>query len=412
MGSDLVHFMGITSAEIRSAIIARQGICGEPNWTSVYGAVRQLGAVQLDTIAVVARSHHLTLRHRVQGYNPEKLWTALQEGVLFEYLAHAACVIPIEDYPYYRPSMQRFQRNGPPYLLKLLKKHEKEVETVYQRIRNEGPLTSKDFRNQKKTAGWWDWKPAKIALDLLWRMGRISVKDRVGFQRRYELTEKVIPSKFLDRELDDDEEWRFFLNRVLDLLVVATQKELSGYFLFSNWSLNIPALNKGQLAKKLDILVKEGSAVPVNLEDSKQQHYTLSNYSECLEDFRDFTMPHSQALILTLFDNLLWNRARVKRLYGADVTLEAYIPKAKRKFGYYAMPILWNSQLIGQLDPKADYDNGILVLRNAQISLPKINKDAALEAIRSELAKFMSFHHLEELHIDKIKPKQLKQQLL
>jgi uncharacterized protein YcaQ len=400
----------VTDAEIRAAFLTRQGLASGSTWHSVHEAVSQVNAVQIDTIAVAARSHHLTLRHRVKDYDPEQLWKALHERELFEYYVHGNSFVPIEIFPYILHCMQRFPTHGYTWLRNSIPKYQNMMEKICQRIRDEGPLTSRDFKDpdHRSRGGWWDWKPAKSALELLWLMGQIVVVDRVGFRRVYDITERAVPGKYLDETVDGEEVWRYFLQRAVDCLAVASIKDVLGYFSFSVYALDKGRSRKGTIEEKVQVLEKEDIIVEIEVEGSKTPHYIFRDNLVLLEKDRKGEPSEDRAWFLSPFDNVVWNRERVRRLFQADVRLEAYVPKAKRSFGYFAMPIIWNNQIIGRLDPKVDRKSHTLTLVNFELTLPKEEEGDTLDAIREELADFMTFHECEQLVIDRCKPARLK----
>lgn len=401
--------MIVSRGDVRAAFLFHQGLTRDPVWRSVHDVISQIGAVQIDTIAVVARSHHLTLRHRVQSYDREQLWTALRERELFEYYVHGNSFVPIEDFPYIKHCMQRFHTHGYKWLRNTLPKYQDTMEKIYQRIQDEGPLTSRDFKDPKHLSkGWWDWKPAKNALELLWWMGQIIVVDRVGFERVYDVTERAVPSEYLDKAVDVEEVWRYYLKRVVDCLVIATVNDIRDYFNFHIYSLNKMQSEKRTLAEKVQILKQEDSIVAVEVEDDQTPHYALNSNLALIEKVQNHRASRDRAWFLSPFDNIIWDRKRVRRLFDADVRLEAYIPKAKRQFGYFAMPIIWNDRIVGRLDPKVERKTNTLTLENIELTLAMKKDKDAIDAIQQELAAFMAFHKCEQFEIERAKPAKLK----
>lgn len=398
---------------IRAAFTIRQGLDNKPPWKTVHEAVQHIAAAQIDTISVVARSHHLTLRNRVQNYHPYQVWTALRDGKVFEHFAHACCVVPIEEYPYYRHRMHRFFTHGNNWEKNLYTKHKDLMDDVEHRIRNEGPLSSKDFEDpsKKKRGGFWDWKPAKVALDLLWQTGRLAVADRIGFQRVYDLPERVIPSQYLDRHVDQDEVWRHFLQRNLDCLVAGTAKDLSDYITFGNFALDLRGNRTKTIEEKLQTLKHEDLVTQVDIPHVKTPYYVLIRNLPFIHKVQDRRRTADRAWFLNPFDNVLWNRPRVHRLFDVDVKLEAYTPPAQRQFGYYVTPILWQHQIIGRLDPKADRNSNTLLIQNIEVTLPRKQQAAVIPHIKQELERFRQFHTLEKIQINKTTPRNLKTQL-
>ncbi|MFX0077885.1 MAG: winged helix-turn-helix domain-containing protein [Candidatus Hermodarchaeota archaeon] len=398
---------------IRAAFTIRQGLDDKPPWKTVPEAVHQIAAVQIDTISVVARSHHLTLRNRVQNYRPNQVWTALRNGKVFEHFAHACCVVPIEEYPYYRHRMHRFPTHGNTWEKNLYAKYKELMDVVEHRIRNEGPLSSKDFddSSKKKRGGFWDWKPAKVALDLLWHTGRLAVIDRIGFQRVYDLPERVIPSKYLDHQVDQDEVWRHFLQRNLDCLIASTAKDLTDYITFRNFALDITGNRTKTLEEKLQILIQDDLVTQVDVPKIKTPYYILTRNLPFIHKIQDRRSTSDRVWFLNPFDNILWNRARVQRLFDFEVKLEAYTPPAQRQFGYYVTPILWQHQIIGRIDPKADRNSNTLIIHNIELTKPRKQQPVIIPHIKQELERFKEFHTLEKIRINKTTPRNLKTQL-
>jgi uncharacterized protein YcaQ len=358
---------------LRAAFSIRQGLDDAPPWTTVQKAVQQIAAVQIDTISVVARSHHLTLRNRVQHYHPNQVWDALRNRQIFEHFAHACCFVPIEEYPYYRYRMERFPTFCANWEKSQLHKHKDLMNTIEARIRNEGPLSSKDFEDPsgKKRGGFWDWKPAKRALDLLWQTGRLSITERYNFQRIYDLPEHIIPSKYLDEHVDQDQVWRHFMERNLDCLVACTPRDLYKYIAYQNFALDIRRNRTKTMQKHLEILEQEDVVTKIEVLKTKGQYYALTRQLPFLHQVQDRRSSPSRAWCLTPFDNLLWNRQRVKEIFGINLKLEAYTPPQERKFGYYETPILWQHQLIGRIDPKADRATNTLIIQNMEVRLSR-----------------------------------------
>jgi len=398
---------------MRAAFTIRQGLDENPPWKTVPEAVHQIAAVQIDTISVVARSHHLTLRNRIRKYRPEQVWTALREGKVFEHFAHACCVVPIEEYPYYRHRMHRFPAYSNTWEKNLFTKHKDLMDGVEDRIRKEGPLSSKDFDNpsKKKRGGFWDWKPAKVALDLLWQTGRLAVADRIGFQRVYDLPDRVIPSQYLDRHVDQDEVWRHFLERNLDCLVASTATDLSNYISFGNFALDIKGNRKKTLEEKLQIFIHDDLVTQVEIPKAKTPYYVLTRNLPFIHKIQDRRSTSDRVWFLNPFDNILWNRTRVQSLFDFEVKLEAYPPPAQRQFGYYVTPILWQHQLIGRLDPKADRTSSTLIIQNLELTLPRKQQPEVIPHIQQELERFQGFHALEKIQINKTTPRELKTKL-
>ncbi|MFX1565361.1 MAG: winged helix-turn-helix domain-containing protein [Promethearchaeota archaeon] len=403
---------------LQAAFTIKQGFDDEPPWSTVRQAIQEIAAVQIDSISVVTRSHHLTLRNRVRNYQPDKLWKALRERQVFETWAHACCVVNIEDYPYYWYRTQRDPSTFHAWYRNLFNKHKDLMDFVEARIRDEGPLSSRDFEDPsgKKRGGFWDWKPAKVALDLLWNTGRIAVRERMNFQRIYDLTERVIPSKYYDQKVDQDQVWRFFLEKCLDCLVASTPKQLLEYISLENYALDYRTKKKPRNRTKimehlLDQFEREDKVTRIEIPKTKHNYYVLTCQLPFLHQVQDRRHSSSRVWFISPFDNIVWDRRRVQELFGMNIRLEAYTPPAKREFGYYVMPILWQHHLIGRIDPKADRDTSTLIFRNIELTLPRKHISDVIQPIQEEIERFKEFHHLENLRIEQAKPASLKKQL-
>jgi uncharacterized protein YcaQ len=294
--------------------------------------------------------------------------------------------------------MQRFPTRGYKWLRNSIPKYSGTMDSVYRRIQEEGPLASRDFKDpDHRSGGWWNWKPAKIALDLLWWMGKIAVVNRFGFERVYDVVERAIPSKYLNQTVDISEVWRHFIKKAIDCLAVATISDIKNYFAFHIYALDKTQSEKTTLAEKVSILRNEDIAVEVDVQGDSEPHYSLSSNLSRLEKAKEQSAQRDHAWFLSPFDNALWDRKRVRRLFDVEVKLEAYVPQAKRKFGYYEMPILWNDRIIGRLDPKAVRKTKTLILENFEVTTTRNERRDASKAIRAELQRFQAFHGCESV---------------
>jgi len=308
------------------------------------------GGIQLDTINVVERAHHLTLWSRFGVYD-RKAFDRLGYGrrLLYEYWAHAACLVPIAHVPMWRHVMDalRWSYRAESWS-RWIKKHEQVLSEVESAIRERGPLASSDFEDvkKKKRGGWWDRKPATHALDYLWMSGRTAVHSRVNFQKRFDLLERVIPDGFVPELTDDSAFWRWHLRRSLHAMGPATQADLRMYLSFPR----PPAPRRAALAEALS----EGEVVELAVDTAGKpvRWFALAEDLQALELAGARRAPSRGTTLLSPFDSLLWHRDRVRRLFGYDYTIEVYVPAPKRRHGYYSLPIFHDGHFIGRLDPK------------------------------------------------------------
>ena len=285
----------------------------------VLAAIRGMGALQIDTIHVVSRSPYLVLWSRLGDYPPQWLDELLAEGFLFEYWAHAACYLPIEDYPLYRRSMldnthswwdsQRW-----------IREHSEMVEQILGRIRSEGPLRSADFEDSRSQRGtWWNWKEEKIALEQLHTAGILMIARREKFQRVYDLAERVLPG-WDDRNTPDDETVKRTLAlRTVYNLGVAPARWVHDYY----------RLPKKDTPRLLGELAANGQLITAAVENWNEAVYIHPERLALIETARSGGLEPALSAVLSPFDPLVWDRARCKALFGFDFALECYLPQEK-----------------------------------------------------------------------------------
>jgi hypothetical protein len=349
----------MTLERARAFILGRQLLDGRLTAGSPSGAlqaIRHLGYVQIDTINVVERAHHHTLWSRVPGYRPDHL-DRLQKGrKIFEYWAHAMCYLPMEDYRFYRRHMVEFPDKSAWYR-GFYKKYRRLAEEVLARIRDEGPLTAGDFEGPKnKQGGWWDWKPAKTALEMLFYRGDLMVAERRGFQRVYDLTERVLPRAKEEPIPSNEETKRFFAWRALSALGLATERDVGRHITIA-----------GKLGPALSDMVERREARKIIIEGLPKPYFMLDELGHQLDSRLG---SDDRVRLLSPFDNAVILRDRTQELFGMDYAMECYTPAVRRKYGYFSLPILWRNGLVGRLDPKADREKKTLLVRSLHLERP------------------------------------------
>lgn len=337
------------------------------------------GGVQLDSINAVARAHELTLWSRFGAYDRAALDRLVYgERTLFEYWAHAACLIAESDRPAWARAMADYRRRHTGWS-GWLKAHPRVLRRVTEEIRRRGALRSADFERpaaQGKSAGWWDWKPAHHALHYLWMSGRLAVPSRRHFQKSYDLAERVRPPV---EPIPRAEFPRWHLRKTLRALGAASAADLPRYLTF-------PKLDAGERRRALKAMLKDGEAAELRVEGRPGPWYALASDLAALDD----PPPSKGTALLSPFDSLLWHRGRAKALFGFDYKIEVYTPAPKRVHGYYAMPILHDGRLIGRVDPKNHREEKRLEVRGVHFETapdPAALKGTAA-ALRS-LARFL-----------------------
>ncbi len=372
--------------------------------------IDQLGYVQIDTISVIKRSHHHTLWTRRHDYD-EKMLHELQskDRIIFEYWGHAMSYLPMADYRYFLPRMRNFENPTSRWAQLQLQKCNHLLQPVLERIRNEGPLSSKDFSSSsgKKGGTWWDWKPAKVALELLFWKGDLMITKRHNFQKVYDLTGRVIPDD-IDTTMPDIEELgQFLVRRALTAFGAANEREIQKFMQpDSARDSDLQIASKEVISKTLNNLVEAKEVSPVMLkEDHNSSYYALS---EVIENSNMLEQAGSQVFLLSPFDNLIIQRERTKKLFGFDYALECYVPAAKRRFGYFVLPILWGENFVGRLDPKADRKKKRLIISNLSFESQIKSWEKFLPLFADKLVNFARFNDCEKIVFEKISPGKIR----
>ncbi len=315
--------------------------------------IHRLGFVQLDSINTLARAHDMILYARRPTYRAQNLKRLYeQDRALFEHWTHDAAVIPMAFYPHWQ---LRFRRDA-----ELLKRRwrngrrdgfEQQFQTVLQHVRDHGPVCSSDVgkEEQKGSGGWWDWHPSKTALEFLWRSGALAVVGRDGFQKRYDLTERVIESAPKVPDPGETIDWLCW--GAVDRLGFATSGEIAAF-----WGTVTPQEAKAWCAGKY----ARGALRPVDIEGHEGKLRRCFARPDVIDRTAQAPKPPGRIRVLSPFDPALRNRTRTERLFGFHYRIEVFVPAEKRKFGYYVFPLLDADRLIGRIDMKAQRESGRL----------------------------------------------------
>jgi uncharacterized protein YcaQ len=364
--------------------------------------IEHLGYVQIDTISVVERAHHHTLWSRRPDYSPLMLdELQAKDRRIFEYWGHAASYLPMKDYRFYLPKMRNISGSHS-WFSQVLEKHGHLMEPMLKRIREEGPLGSKDFKAPpgKKRGSWWDWKPAKLALEMLFWRGDLMVTRRDKFQRIYDLTERVLPEG-TDTTLPGKEELgSFFIKRALGSLGIAREKEIFEY---------IHGTGKKTMSEALGGLVDAKEVVPLEIDQLEGRTYFALTRN--VEEFESLKGKRRLLHILSPFDNHVIQRVRTKELYGFDYVLECYLPEKKRRYGYFCLPLLWGDRFVGRLDSKADRKKRVLIIKKLTFEPEFDDFDSHLLPLSRKLRELARFNGCERIRVEKTAPAKIKRAL-
>jgi uncharacterized protein len=371
----------VTLAAMRRLVVSAQGYA--PRFRraqagDVEEAIGRLAAVQLDSISTVDRAHRLTLSSRIGAYDETELRGLLASGRVFEYWAHEACLLPVELWPLFRRTMEGGGHWG--IHDRALREHADLVEPVLERIRAEGPLGSRDFGGTRTSTEMWGRTPAKAVLEALWDQGVLVVAGREAFVRRYDLAERVIPRATLDAPTPDEDETL----RTLTLLAVRARGALTEPAIREHWRLKG---GRARLHHHVLALVAEGLLREVHADDGGPPFYVDAG--------SNLDGDPAPAVLLCPFDNLLWDRPLVERLFGFRHVIEVYKRGHERMYGYYVLPLLAGDRIVGRADLKADRGEGVLQVRRFHREPgARGNVEAKLERAAARLARVLG---LEEV---------------
>jgi len=311
----------------------------------VEAAIRRLSCVQLDSISAVERSHRLAIASRVGDYREEAVSRLLQQGRLIEYWAHEACLLPAADWPLF---VSQMRDGGRRWYGAIGETHPHLADEILEEIRARGPLGSRHFEGAT-AGGMWNWKPAKAMLDRLWNHGDLVIAGRQGFQRLYDLPERVLPHAVLEAPVPGEPERL----RALALKAVHGRGALTDAGIVEHWRLKGGV---GRIRPTLDGLVADGLLERLAVEDGGAP--VLVPAGADLEPAAP-----SGAVLLSPFDNLLWDRPFARRVLAFDHLIEVYKKAHERRYGYYVLPFLWRDRIVGRADLKSERADGALVLK-------------------------------------------------
>lgn len=355
---------------------------------AVQSATQHLGYIQIDTLSVVERAHHHTLWTRIPDYKNEYLNQLVQEGNVFEYWFHAASFLPMTDFRFALPRMQYFKDGKSPYYRKV---DPKIITYMHDRIRVEGPQKARDFQSVKKKPGsWWNWKPAKAALEKLFMQGDLMICGRAGMEKLYDLTERVLPSTTNTTLPTPLEFAEYLVKTYMRAYGVTTIKQITH-------------LKKGKEIREnvesiLQSMVEEKVIQEINLNGIRTMYFL----SELLEN-PPKKIPAAIKL-LSPFDNAVIHRDRVENLFNYSYRIECYVPEAKRVFGYFALPILFGNQFIGRVDCKAHRKTGEFELIHLHIEKTELDVSVWLDSFVETVQQFAAFNGCSSIKVGKVSP--------
>jgi len=407
-GTHLPGTDALSADDVRRLTLYAQGFLGAAaKRGGVAGVLRRVSAVQLDTISVLARSHELVAYARLGPVGRdavERAYWPAGKPAAFEYWAHAACILPIADWPYYAWRRRAIAARGQRWH----QVSEDACQRVLARLRDEGPLTATQLGGAKAGGPWWDWSEVKIAAEWLLDTGRAVCVRRTGWRRVYDLPERVIPKDLLDQRPTDAQCLSHLVGTVSRALGVATHADFVEYQRLNGYGLSVRSV------AALDEAAAAAGLVPVTVPGARAGQASRPARTGPVPGWAD---PAALAwlsaggrgthrtTLLSPFDSLIWDRKRTLRMFGYRHLFEPYVPKEKRERGYFTMPLLAGGRIAGWVDPGREGET--LVARNVFLEKP-----AAVAPMARALAEAAQWVGCSNVATERVRPAPLAQPLV
>jgi uncharacterized protein YcaQ len=387
----------LSLAAARALHLAAQGLLQprrrKARKDDVLETIRQMGVLQIDTIHVVARSPYLVLWSRLGDYPQPWLEQLLEEGALFEYWAHEACFVPIEDYGLLRHRMLDPAAMGWKYSATWMEERRAEVDAVLAHIRANGPTRSSDFeRTDGQSGGWWGWKPEKRSLEVLFTAGVLMIARRHNFQRIYDLAERVLPDWHDSRMPAMDETQRTLVLKAVKALGLARAHWISDYY-----RTKPPRLDP-------ETLVAQGLLLRARVAGWDDPVYIHPDHAQLAADAASGALAPTLTTILSPFDPVVWDRRRAQELFDFDYRLECYTPAEKRVHGYFVLPILRRGALVGRIDAKAHRGSGVFELKTLSLEPGVRLSDRLVRDVAAALQRCAHWHGCPQVRVTQAAP--------
>jgi uncharacterized protein YcaQ len=374
-----------------------------------------VGGIQLDSINVLDRAHYLTVWSRFGPY--DRAWldrVVYRRRRLFEYWAHAACLVPATMLPWWRRAMldYRLRHTG---WSDWLRRNPKVLAEVKAAITAGGPMVGADFegRRPRGEGGWWRWRPVQHGLHYLWMTGALTIHSREHFHKRYDLFERALPAVVACVPVSADEFTRWHVERSLHAMGAATERDLAGYLTF-------PRFMGSARRATLSTMLARGEVTEIEVAESPGRWLVLTRDLPALSRAGRAPALSQGTTLLSPFDSLLWYRERVSRLFGFDYRIEVYTPGHKRVHGYYTLPILHQGHLIGRADAKAHRAERRLEVRHVHVepwaAAPsptarderRVDHDDVLAGLADALASLAHFVGADDITLRRVTPHRLR----
>lgn len=381
----------LSAADARAIVLSAQGFAqprpAAVDRRTVRDIVDRLGVVQIDSVNVLARSHYLPAFSRLGAYDATQLDALAHRTprALFEYWGHEASLLPVALQPLFRWRMARAKDHAWGRMRRIAAKHPRFVDEVLAIVRDKGPISASELGHgaPKKKSGWWEWSDAKTAIEWLFWSGQVTSARRRGFERLYDLPERVLPARIVNAATPTEREaHRALLELAARALGVATEADLRDYY----------RLPLAEARAALAELVEDKQLEPVTVEGWKKPAYIPRRAA------RPAMIDTGRGALLSPFDNLIWFRERTERLFGMRYRIEIYTPAPKRVHGYYVLPFLLGDALVARVDLKADRAAGVLRVQGAHAE-PGTATARVAGALAAELTRMAAWLALERVEV-------------
>lgn len=377
-----IEYIVLTKSQARKIILDAAGLARKAQFgvgiEAVYRVIDHLGFVQLDTNYVVERAHHHVMAARIPEYQSEWLAELCKDGRIYEYFSSDAGYLPMHDFRFSLPVKKAFETQGKP----LTKSEINLQQEILDRVEREGSLMVGDFDNDRLEAssGWWDWRPAKVALERLYLDGTLMISRSKTFQKVYDLPFNLVPQE-TDLTMPTDEEYAsFVINRTLAALGIASAKEMAWRARRVKGNLIKKELEKMAQTGKVKIVTVEGQKGPLYMLPNQEINVKLSN----------------EVFILSPFDILNVFRHRLKDFFNFDYQIECFVPAPKRRYGYFSLPILAGERFIARMDAKADRKQKVLIVHNIHFEAIDL-EEVIVEKFIQALKAFVQFNKCRDI---------------
>jgi uncharacterized protein len=353
------------------------------------GAIDRMNVLQIDSVNVLVRSHYLPVFSRAGHYEHDALDARTfgkKKRQFFEYWAHQASLVPMQFYPLFRWRMERARGgNGiSNSLTRFATEQRTYVNEVREHVHRNGPVSVADLPDPGERAGnWWGWSKGKIALEYLFDTGEVTAATRRGFERLYDIPERVIPADILNQPVPSEAQ---AIRRLVELstsgLGLGTKADIADYF----------RLLIAQITPAINELVEEGVLLPVAVEGWEQTAYLRSDAV--------FSRKSTARALVTPFDPIVWDRDRNERLFDFHYRIEIYTPEPKRVYGYYVLPFVLGDRIAARICLKADRQNSILRANAAHLE-PGAEAGETADELATELRHMARWLKLDQVEVGK-----------